>query len=95
MEEERGRKRAPSIGEYLWNELRQGLQDVRQKLVEEGWFGRVTTAAPVAEIERTDFALGVGNTRASDHRSDFEALWAPREKPMQPVPGEHDHGMDR
>jgi hypothetical protein len=47
-----GRAGPPGIIEYLFAELRQAFQDIRQKAVEEGWFGRVTTAAPVVEVDR-------------------------------------------
>jgi hypothetical protein len=91
---------------YLFDELRGAIQDIRQKVVEEGWFGRVVTAAPVVEV---DHALGRerGGLYSDDHRplaaSDsaepelrpsFEDLWKPHS------PGEHasevtkDHGID-
>ena len=38
------------IGEYLFNEARHAVHDVRQKLFEEAWFGRVVTAEPVMDI---------------------------------------------
>lgn len=31
------------IGAFLFDELRRAFQDIRQRAVEEGWFGRVTT----------------------------------------------------
>jgi hypothetical protein len=44
--------RPASLGEFLFAELRSAIQDVRQKLVEEGWFGRVVTPAPVTDAAR-------------------------------------------
>ena len=43
------RGRSQSLGEFLFSELRQAFQDIRQKVVEEGWFGRVVSAAPVVD----------------------------------------------
>ena len=93
------RARPPSIGEYLWAELRQAFQDMRQKVIEEGWFGRVVTAAPVVEMdralaqERSDFygddhqPFKTGPEPSIDHRPSFEEQWAPR--PAQPLGQEH------
>jgi hypothetical protein len=70
--------------QYLLTELRQGFRDTRQKVIEEGWFGRVVTAAPVVEADRDAFyganhlplqAPGDG----SERRPTFDELWKPRE----------------
>jgi len=42
----------PSLRDYVAHEARHAIHDVRQKLFEEAWFGRVVTAAPVMEVIR-------------------------------------------
>lgn len=71
--------RPQSIGEFLLNELRQAFQDVRQKVLEEGWFGRVVTAAPVVEMDRSE-SPPTQTGSLSDRRPSFEELWEPRER---------------
>ncbi len=99
------RTRPPSIGEYLWAELRQAFQDVRQKVIEEGWFGRVVTAAPVVEVDHAlsqerDSLYGddhqpskTGPETSIELRPSFEEQWAPVERPAQPLGQEHS-GID-
>lgn len=41
-----------ALFDFLFREAANAIQDVRQKVVEEGWFGRVVTAAPVIEVEK-------------------------------------------
>jgi hypothetical protein len=84
------RARPASIGEYLFNELRQAFQDIRQKVLEEGWFGRVVTAAPVVEIDKGQPA----DELAPERRASFEELWSPRERAPQPAEQEHSQEMD-
>ena len=52
---------------FLFDERRGAIQDIRQRVVEEGWFGRVVTAAPVVEV---DHSLGRerGGLYSDDHR---------------------------
>lgn len=51
MSEDTGRRARPkSFGEFLFDEIRSAFQDIRQKVVEEGWFGRVVTPEPVTDI---------------------------------------------
>lgn len=104
-----GGGRPPGIGEYLFAELRQAFQDVRQKVIEEGWFGRVVTAAPV--IEQGHEVQAAGEREGPVGRSaSFDELWKPtneniaglnarnraieREKEKIP-PSEHDMDFDR
>ncbi len=49
------------IAEFLFAEIRSAFQDMRQKVLEEGWFGRVVTPAPVIEVgkENPD-SIGLG-----------------------------------
>jgi hypothetical protein len=84
-----------SIGEYLFAELRQAFQDMRQKVIEEGWFGRVVTAAPVVEMDRAQIE---GLKQAHAERSpSFEELWAPRERgePLREHEQAHDIDINR
>lgn len=88
MSADNGQKsRPPGIFAYLLNELRQGWQDIRQKVVEEEWFGRVVTAAPVMEVERD---IAPEHDQALPGRRPFEEQWAPRE-PGLDRDDDHDH----
>jgi hypothetical protein len=87
--------------EALFGELRHAFQDVRQKVVEEGWFGRVVTAKPVIEVHGgSPSDRGIhGTTRADEllppgpERRSFEELWAPRE-PSDRDPQHEQAGLD-
>jgi len=52
MAADANRVRPPGVAEYLFNEARHAVHDIRQKLFEEAWFGRVVTAEPVMEVFR-------------------------------------------
>lgn len=90
----------PGIVEFLFNELRHAFQDIRQKLVEEGWFGRVTTARPVVEVSKeqplTDDRELARQSRMADleRRPTFEELWGPRERSPEAAEHEPERGMD-
>ncbi|MBS0473088.1 MAG: hypothetical protein JSR60_18605 [Proteobacteria bacterium] len=92
MDEDANGRRSQSLGGFLFGELRQAIQDIRQKVVEEGWFGRVVTAAPVVEES------GHANDRAHDDlharriepeqpRPSFDELW-------RPGPAAHEQGRE-
>lgn len=90
-ENNRGRKPL-GIAEYLMAELRQAFQDIRQKVAEEGWFGRVVTAAPViemdrAQIEGTKDGANLGWHSGGRPQPTFEEQWAPRAS-GEPLPGQ-------
>ena len=93
-------RRPPSIGEFLFNEIRSAFQDIRQKVVEEGWFGRVVTPAPVIEVGKDGpDSIGLGNPPTiheglGERRPTFEELWAPRERDAQPADIEKERGID-
>lgn len=97
------RARPQGIGEFLFNEIRSAFQDIRQKVVEEGWFGRVVTPAPVVEVGKDGpEAIGLGNRPTiheglGERRPSFEELWAPRErsKDTAEIQKEHGHDLDR
>jgi hypothetical protein len=97
------RAKPQGIGEFLFNEIRSAFQDIRQKVVEEGWFGRVTTPKPVVGVGREGpEAIGLGD-RATIHEGlgerspSFEELWAPRERSTDAaeIQKEHGHDLDR
>ncbi len=44
--------RRASLGDFLGHEARNAINDIRQKVFEEAFFGRATTARPVIEISR-------------------------------------------
>jgi hypothetical protein len=71
--------------EFLFNELRQSFQDVRQKLVEEGWFGRVTTAKPVVEVQPDHADVAPSNSPSAreildERRPSFDDQWSPTDR---------------
>lgn len=72
------RPKPAGLGQFFFNELRQAIQDIRQKVVEQGWFGRVTTPKPVIEMP---FQTVENNASAHEldrgRRLSFEELWAP------------------
>jgi hypothetical protein len=41
------------VGSMLRTEASYGLNDIRQKLFEEGWFGRATTPRTVRHVDNT------------------------------------------
>lgn len=101
------RQKPPGMVQYLFAELRQGFQDIRQKVIEEGWFGRVVTAAPVVEVDRSLTAnrdafygsdhhpLGASGD-SIERRPTFEELWRPRERDVGPeIAPEHGPDIDR
>ena len=52
------RSRPQSAGEFLSQEARLAVRDIRQRLFEEAWFGRVVTGQPrVHEQEKSLAAL--------------------------------------
>ena len=75
------RARPLGVGEFLFQEARRGVADVRQKLFEEAWFGRPVTAEPVARDNRT-------------LTQSFNDIWgrAEQAKPEQSRP---EHELDR
>ncbi len=108
MPKNEGQKPA-SLGAYLFAELRHAFQDMRQKVIEEGWFGRVVTAAPVIEA---DTALGAESAYDKDRRSvfgddsflrnasatdapSFDERWATRDHAPAETPHDQDLGIDR
>jgi len=62
------RTSAAPLSEFLTHEARHAIHDIRQKLFEEAWFGRVVTAEPVIEVSR-DREAERGQTPT------FEDLW--------------------
>jgi hypothetical protein len=47
-----GRRPPPGLGDYFGHEARSAIHDIRQKLFEEAWFGRVVTGQPMMEVSR-------------------------------------------
>ncbi len=95
-----GRDRSQeSLADALFGELRGAFRDIRQKLIEEGWFGRVVSAKPVVEVNqaapaepgiqgasrRTEFddALSRAPDEPFEPPKSFEDLWMPHETEHQ------------
>jgi len=97
------RTKPQGIGEFLFNEIRSAFQDIRQKVLEEGWFGRVTTPKPVVGLGKDGpEAIGLGDRPTihdglGERRQSFEELWAPRERsaPKPDIEKDHGHDIDR
>jgi len=84
-----------SVFSFLFDELRGAMQDIRQKVVEEGWFGRVVTAAPVVEVDHA-LSRERGGLYSDDHRPSFEEAWrarAPGETPDN-ITKDHSIGIE-
>jgi len=88
-----GKRRPQGLGEFFFNELRQAIQDIRQKAVEQGWFGRVTTPKPVVEMpfQSVETAHEIDGQR----RLSFEEQWAPKERSDPPRDRTPEHEIDR
>ena len=52
------------LADFVGNELQYAVYDVRQKVFEEAFFGRVVTAAPVMEV-----------VRGQDVARSFDEVW--------------------
>jgi len=50
-------QQSPSLVDSLFNEIRSAIQDTRDKLIFEGWFGRSVTAAEVVEKSGAPFSI--------------------------------------
>jgi hypothetical protein len=72
---------------YLFGELGRAVQDIRQRVVEEGWFGRITTP------------LQRDHTPASQAPAErpitFDDLWPRHEGPDREPGLEPDRSIDR
>jgi hypothetical protein len=66
-------ERVASAGEYLRNEAHYAVQDIRQKLFEEAWFGRAVTPAPVVEVQAPE----PNSANEPERRPKFEDVWGP------------------
>jgi len=71
------------LGDFLVNEAANAVHDVRQKLFEEAWYGRVVTAAPVMEVMREQ---DVDRSRSAT----FEDNWGRGQREESELPLERD-----
>lgn len=92
------REQPAGILEFLFGEMRSALQDIRGKLLDEGWFGR--RAAPPSQFEAS--SLGWHREPASadagaPHRASFQEQWAARDPAASPdiAASEQGIGIDR
>ena len=76
------KKRPAGIGEFLALEAGNAVSDIRQRLFEEAWFGRVVTPAPVVDI-------GKVQEIEPSVREALERAWGiARHQPQAERPGE-------
>jgi hypothetical protein len=86
--------------DFLFDEFRAGVRDIRQKAVEQGWFGQVATAKPVevhahmTEPRATTELRPEASEAELPRRPSFEEQWAPHEQASEPIP-ERDHEIER
>ena len=90
-----GRGKPEGLGEFLLGELRRAFQDIRQRVVEEGWFGRVTTP-----YQRNAVDHGPAREGAVEPQRElsFDDLYGHRREGQVAAPEhdpEHDRGIDR
>jgi hypothetical protein len=90
--DEEHRARPASIAASLFDEVRRAIQDIRQRVVEEGWFGRITTP-----LQRDHHSIGQTGPEAPapERGASFEDLWPRHEGPVREPGHELDRGMDR
>lgn len=85
-------KRVASAGDYLLNEARFGVQDIRQKLFEEAWFGRALTPTTGVESPTPTPEPPRETERTPEHRPKFEDVWGTSSG--RPEHDEHAKGRD-
>lgn len=68
------------ILEFLFGEMRSAVQDIRGKLIDEGWFGR--RAAPPSQFDASPLGWHrePSGVDAGPPRQSFDEAWAPRER---------------
>ncbi len=96
------RRKPEGFAEFLFNELRYALRDIRQKVVEEGWFIRIVTAPDEArgpepaELYGDDLrpAWSAGAEATPERRMSFEERWAVKDGPEAPADIGKEHGID-
>lgn len=64
------RRAPPSAAEFLFQEARSAVRDIRQKLFEEAWFGRAVTDARPRE-----FDLSRETVERAAHDQRFDEAW--------------------
>lgn len=62
------RRQPLGLADFVGHEARNAIHDIRQKLFEEAWFGRIVTGQPMIEVSR-DTAID------KTHRATLEDLW--------------------
>lgn len=89
------------VFDFLFGELSHAVQDIRSKLIDEGWFGR--RAAPPSQFDANPLGWDraperetIWTDRSGSQRQSFEEAWAPRDPSEGPSPVESsDHDLDR
>lgn len=89
-------KKPPSVGEFLFNELRSAIRDVRLKLLDEGWFGRRSASNTQADGFSFDVNPQPDPSEAFyGRRPSFEERWATREPSQEKTAQDRGHDIDR
>ena len=90
----RGEDRPAGVFAYLLNEVGRAFTDIRQRVVEEGWFGRVTT--PPTRRDFDPLHRTMPEEDRSDRAAKFDAEWAPKDQVSDhETSREQGHDMDR
>jgi hypothetical protein len=87
------KKESTEIGllDFIFAEIGQGIADVRQRVVEEGWFGRASPQSVSADsFTPSEMTLQHGQEPTAYRQPSFEELWAPNARSdISPDPIDH------
>lgn len=73
------------LGEFLFGQARDAIEDIRGKLIDEAWFGRRTSASGQSPAKSLGWELEPGEISPAQGdrfapRPSFEAQWAPADR---------------
>jgi hypothetical protein len=75
-------RHVPGVGEYLFDEARRAVSDIRHKLFEEAWFGRTMRA------EQSQSLSPIYENKEQSGPASFEEAWSGK-------PRDHGEGRER
>jgi hypothetical protein len=94
MSSRQRRGRPESFAEFITNEARYAIRDIRQKLFEEAWFGRAVTDTRAMD-HKTQTLFSQSHETLSDTRIKFEVLWGSRRPEADDKTIDPDKKIDR